>query len=279
LGRAPAPRRPATGLRAAPQRVPLSVIHAEALYQPVPPVGYDDDGYPYEDSSVSEGWNHDDARRYLQNALRARYDGREDALAIADMSLFFEQGTRHALVVPDVALAFNVRGLRDGKPLSYKVWEQGETPDFVMEVLSKKTWRKDVRRKPGLYADLGVEEYWVFDPDRVSDGPPLWGGLLSAGAYATLPELPHGGFHSPLLDLELFHEGDQLRCRIPETGEVIPRYEDYARMHQAAKSQAEAERQRAETERQRAETERARAEAAEARVAELEALLRQPSGH
>ena len=31
---------------------PLSVIHARALYEPVPPVEYDEDGYPYSDSHL-----------------------------------------------------------------------------------------------------------------------------------------------------------------------------------------------------------------------------------
>ena len=32
----------------------LSVVHAEALYRPVPPVGLDDDGFVFEDGRVSE---------------------------------------------------------------------------------------------------------------------------------------------------------------------------------------------------------------------------------
>ncbi len=215
---------------------------------PVPPVGYDDDGYPYEDSSVTEGMFQSETQVYLFNVMRARYGDQEDALVCNDQALFFEPGTRHALVVPDSAVAFEVRGRDDGNLLSYKVWEQGKPPDFVLEILSRKTWRNDVHRKPALYADLNVREYWLFDPDGVSGGPVLRGGQLDAqGAYQPLPPLPDGSIRSPLLGLDFLHEGPMLHCRDPETGEIIPRYEEVARMRQAA----------------------------EARVAELEALLQQ----
>ena len=185
---APAPRRGVPQQPPAAPRLPLSVIHAQALHVPVPPVGHDDDGYPYDDSSMSEGMFHSEAQVYLFNVMRARYGDREDALVCTDQALFFEQGTRSALVVPDSAVAFEVRGGGDGNLLSYKVWEQGKPPDFVMEILSRKTWRNDVHRKPGLYADLNVREYWLFDPDAVSDGPPLRGSQLDAqGAYQPLP--------------------------------------------------------------------------------------------
>ena len=263
-GAAPAPRRRTRRQRPDGPRPPLSVIHAEALYQPVPPVSYDKDGYPYNDESVTESWAQAEARRYLLNVLRARYTDRADALVCGDLSLFFEQGSRGALVVPDVAVSFGVRGIRDGKPRSYKAWEQGKPPDFVLEVMSETTWRNDLHNKPGLYADLNVREYWLFDPDRASGGPQLWGGRLGTGGnYEPLPPTAEGGIHSPLLGLDLFHEGDELRCRVPETGDVIPCYEEYAQMHEAAQAQARAERERAK--------------AAEARVAALEELLRQSS--
>ena len=258
---APASQRRVAKPPSAP-RPPLSVIHAKALHVPVPPVGYDDEGYPFEDSTATEGMFQFETQVYLFNVMRARYGDREDTLVCNDQALFFERGTRGALVVPDSAVAFEVRGRDEGNLLSYKVWEQGKPPDFVMEILSKKTWRNDVHRKPGLYADLNVREYWLFDPDGVSGGPQLRGGELdSQGTYQPLPTLPDGAIHSPLLELDFLHEGPMLHCRDPKTGELIPRYEEISRLRQAAA--------------ERADEQRTRAEAAEARVAELEALLRQ----
>ena len=39
-------------------------------------------------------------------------------------------------------------------------------PDFVLEILSPSTRRKDITIKSGKYAAAGVREYWIIDPDR-----------------------------------------------------------------------------------------------------------------
>lgn len=39
-------------------------------------------------------------------------------------------------------------------------------PDFVVEVLSPSTRRKDMTKKLQKYADAGVREYWLIDPDK-----------------------------------------------------------------------------------------------------------------
>ena len=42
--------------------------------------------------------------------------------------------------------------------------EEGKGPDFVLEVASPNTWCEHVEREPGVYAGLGVKEYFLFDP-------------------------------------------------------------------------------------------------------------------
>ena len=39
-------------------------------------------------------------------------------------------------------------------------------PDFVVEVLSKSTKKKDMYIKASKYRFAGVREYWLVDPDR-----------------------------------------------------------------------------------------------------------------
>ena len=71
---------------------------------------------------------------------------RTDVFVDADLGLYFEQGNRSALVAPDVLVAFGVQG---GSRLSYKIWEEGKPPEIVVEVLSHRTWRKDLPRETG----------------------------------------------------------------------------------------------------------------------------------
>ena len=39
-------------------------------------------------------------------------------------------------------------------------------PDFIVEILSKSTKKKDMFIKTEKYMNAGVREYWVVDPDR-----------------------------------------------------------------------------------------------------------------
>ena len=235
---------------------PLSVIHAAALYQPVPPVGCDDDGYPYEDSAAVDNSAHNIVSGYIKYVLMERYSNRIDMFVDADLGLYFEQGNRSALVAPDVLFAFGVEG---GNRMSQKIWEEGKPPDLVVEVLSDKTWRKDLRVKPGLYEALGIPEYWSFDQHRLGDGLPLVVRHLENGRYHVDQGDGMTG-HSTTLGLDIRVEGTLLRLHDPLTGLDLPDYNEAVAMYREAQSQAAAEGD-------------ARL-AAERRVAELEEQLR-----
>lgn len=273
---------------------PLSEIHARALYRPVPPVDRDDEGYPYSDSLPVESWKHERARAHLVDVVQARFAGRADVFAASELGFYFERGNRKALVVPDAFVVFGV----DANPdLSYKLWEHRRVPDFVMEVLSRRTWRKDVHDKPALYADLGVREYWLFDPYRTrrDDGAVLEGRRLADGGWVPVEPCATGdGFVSGVLDLDILVAGGELRLRDRETGEIVPNLsESIARNKQSSKradeqaaraieeaaraneeaARADREARKSGLEALRADREAARAEAAERRLAELEAQL------
>ena len=251
--------------------MPLSVVHAKALYRPVPPFDCDDDGYPYSDSSAVESIDHSDAREYLQHVVRARFRDRDDVLAVTDLGFYFERGNPRAVVVPDAMVVFGVRlppkfavGAKPSR-LSYKLWEESKVPDLVLEVMSRHTWKTDVYDKPPLYATLGVREYWIFDPldVRRDGGPRLEGWRLNVdGGWEPAPPCVTGdGFESSVLGLDVLLLDAELRLRDPETGEILRNHTE---------SEATAVEQTA-----RANEEAAKREAAERRNHELEAQLRQ----
>ena len=39
-------------------------------------------------------------------------------------------------------------------------------PDFILEILSRSTRKKDMTTKLGKYCEAGVREYWIIDPDK-----------------------------------------------------------------------------------------------------------------
>ena len=256
----PALRAAAAEPAVAPPSVPpppsLAVRHVRALYRPVPPVGYDDEGHPESDSAAVESDTHEDVRAYAVRALRIHYAARPGFYAASDMGLLFERGNPVAVMAPDLLVSF---GAGDRRRPSYKLWQE-PVPDLVLELLSPNNWRRDVEAKPGLYEALGVREFWLFDP--ISRLPRAVNGwhLDAGGSYAPVPALPDGGCRSSVLGLDLVAHGDGFRFRDPATGVLLADHVEEAAARRAA-----------ETALQR---EAAAREAAEARVAELEALLR-----
>ena len=257
------------------RRPSLAIIHAKALYRPTPPVECDDDGYPFSDAKpMSEGDFHGDVLDYAKGALRARFAG-QDVYMSTDKFLFLEQGNRRAAVVPDILVAF---GPPSGPRQSYKHWEEGKAPDFVLEVLSADNWRNDVERKPALYADLGVREYWVFDPRgiRRDGGPRLQGWRLNpSAARESIPPSATGTFRSEILGLDLFRDGRKLRFRDPYTGEVLPEYTELVQMRQVESAARETAQARADAADARAVAADARADAADARANAANVRLRE----
>lgn len=238
------PNAPSVGRRPPP----LSVIHARSLYRPVPPVGCDDDGYVCEDGAMSESSAHDEQRGYAGTVLRNRYLDDPNVFVGCNLTVHFERGNRAAMVVPDVFVAFGA----DKHPrLSYKIWEEPGPPDFVLELVSYSNWQRDVLDKPGLYAELGVAEYWLADPNgcRGDGGPVLVGYRFSAGGGREMLLGDPAGSYSEVLHLELVVEDGVFLFRDPGRGEIVPDYHEVTVMRDDAE---------------------ARARTAEARVAELE---------
>lgn len=235
----------------------LSVVHADALYRPVPPVDLDDDGFVYQDGRVSESTRHGESCTYGVYAAKALLAHLPDALVASDLAFLFERDNPRAVLSPDLMVALGVGGHHR---LSYKLWEERKVPDFALEALSVKTWRRDIEVKPGLYRDLGVREFWIVDLLGRLPAPIIGRRLNDAGVYEEIPVLPSGGVRSDVLGAELFLEDEVLRFRDTRTAEVVSTY-------------LESERSRREAE---AEARRAAAahEAAEKRIAELEQRLR-----
>jgi len=173
---------------------------------------------------------------------------------------------------PDV---FVTLGLGNKERKSWVVWEEGKSPDVVIELLSESTAKKDKTVKKDVYQNqLKVAEYFWFDPHNPDD---FQGFELRRGVYEALP-LKNDGFLSRQLGLKLIRwhglyrnvETMWLRWATLD-GELLllPR-EIEAQRAEAEAQRAEAEAQRAEAETQRAEAETQRAEA-ETQRAEAEA--------
>lgn len=263
------PRRRSHGRRGTAS---LAVRYADALYRPVPPVGFDADGYPDEDAAPMENWPHDETCAYLKMVVKGRFRDDPRVCVAGNLGLFFERGNRGALIVPDMMVAFDVDP--NNRRRSYKVWEERKVPDIAVEVLSPTTVRKDIEAKPDLYRALGVREHWIIDLFELKPPPPITGWRLTAGGYEAIRPGPSGGLMSDVLGLELVMAESVFRLRDPATGELLPYYDELVQ----AKGEAEQAKLEAEQATQAAEQAKREAEArAAAAEAELEALRSRPA--
>lgn len=62
------------------------------------------------------------------------------------------------MVQPDILIVCDRGKIEKGKVYG--------TPDFILEILSPSTKRKDMVVKLAKYAQAGVREYWIVDPDK-----------------------------------------------------------------------------------------------------------------
>jgi Uma2 family endonuclease len=197
--------------------------------------------------------------------LERHFRDAPDIYVSGNLMFYYEEGNPAAVVSPDV---FVVKGVRKGLRRTYKLWDEGVAPCVVIEMTSRSTRLEDKGNKRALYAQLGVREYFLFDPQRLLGEEALRCYELRGRTYAPCAESWLGdiGLGVRLWDGE--YEGVKavwLRW-CDQEGNVIP---TGAELAEAERARAEAERQRAEEEQRRAEAERARAERLAARLRAL----------
>ena len=148
------------------------------------------------------------ARAHL--ILEDWFSARPGTLVMGDGYLCYDaQDIRYA-PAPDCLVAFDMPVPPDDIVMNngYTISEIGKPPDFVLEVASQSTGRRDSTDKRTIYAGYGVAEYWRFDRTGGRfHGAALAGDRLEQGRYVpiavtTMPDGVIRGY-SAVLDLEL----------------------------------------------------------------------------
>ena len=131
--------------------------------------------------------------------LEDHFEDVNDVYVSGNLLMYYEEGNTRKSVAPDVFVVF---GVSKKERRTYRTWEEGCTPDFVLEVASPSTYNKDITDKKTLYASiLGVREYYIYDPYG-EVYPHFQGYRLIDGAYQAI-ELVDGRLPSVVLGLEL----------------------------------------------------------------------------
>ena len=161
------------------------------------------DGQPIAENTLQFEWI---------STLKWGYDGlfRDDpnVFVAGDLLWYPVEGDNVTRIAPDVLVAF---GRPKGHRGSYQQWREGGTsPQVVFEILSPGNRAAEMIKKFRFYERFGVEEYYIYDPDRRE-----MNGWIREGA--TLGEVPEvDGFTSPRLGTRFELGGGDLKVLDPQ---------------------------------------------------------------
>ena len=244
-----------------------------------------------EDDTPVDNWLSEKQQRLLTEPLYSSWVGSGDGrtfLAAANVGIFFM--ARNPPIVPDMFLSLDVQVANNWwqrEHRSYFVWEFGQIPEVVLEIVSNTEGGEDGEKKR-KYAQMRINYYVIYDPQHQVMPETL-----------TLYKLGDAGYERqdsrllPILKLGLtlwdgvFEEKHDTWLRWTNAeGGLIPTGKESAlearqsaiqerQRADAAQEQAEATEERADTAQEQAEAARAQAKAARQRAERLAAMLRQ----
>jgi Uma2 family endonuclease len=224
-------------------------LEKEAAHYP------DSDGEPMAETEL-----HLQEMVYAWEALNAHFQGDPDVFVGANMFLYYREGDPSGVVAPDAFVVKGVPKLPGGRERrTYLLWNEGQAPCFVLETTSASTHEQDVKKKR-IYEQLGVAEYFQFDPLGEYLRPPLQGYRLVNGRYQRLHPGPDGSLLSQSTGVLFRPDGRRLRLAVGGTGAPLLRREEEAMARRQAEERAadEAMARRQAEERAAAAEERAR---------------------
>lgn len=244
------------------------------------------DGQPMTESDATRNY-----LVYCVEALRLFFQSRPQVYVSGNLFIYYQEGHPAKSLSPDVFVIF---GVSKRERRSYKVWQEGgKLPSFILEITSLTTKKQDEEVKPQLYARLGVQEYFQYDPTGDYLMPRLKGQRLVNGQYELIPAetLADGtvSLHSQTLGLDLrllpsnpdmasglglFPIARELRLFDPQTRTKLLNYQEAEQARQEAEQARQEAEQACQEAASLAEQERQRAEQAEQQLAQLLEQLR-----
>lgn len=200
----------------------------------------DSDGQPMADNTKQFRWI-----VTIKENLEIIFASRPDVFVAGDLLWYPVEGNNKIRQAPDALVVF---GRPKGDRGSYKQWEEENIPpQVVFEILSPGNTLKEMAKKLQFYQRYGVEEYYIYDPDKID----LNGWLRSEENLEVIEEM--NGWVSPLLEIRFQLTPDTLEIFSP-TGQKFLTPVELDQLRQQERQLAEQERQRAEEERQAKET-------------------------
>jgi Uma2 family endonuclease len=185
----------------------------------------DSDGKPMADNTLQFQWI-----VTIQGGLAALFRNDPNVFVAGDLLWYPVEGHPEIRVAPDALVVF---GRPKGYRGSYQQWNEGGiAPQVVFEVWSPGNRYSEMIQKFGFYQHHGVEEYYLYDPDRGTiEGWQRSGNILDEIANVN-------GWVSPRLGVRFELENGELVLTGPD-GRRFATYVELAAQRQEAEQQAE----------------------------------------
>ena len=195
--------------------------------------------YPESDGKpMAETDLHIDEIIRMRHILKTHFAEKSDVYVSGNIMMYYEEGVIHSSVSPDILVTF---GIGKKRRRTYKTWEEGKPPDFVMEFSSKGTYRDDLDNKVELYAKIGISEYFLYDAERRYLPSYLMAFRLVDGSYVAISQRPDGGFFSETLNLTIHLQDDTFGVYDPDTEKWLLSAEERIEQETDARQKLEAE--------------------------------------
>ncbi|MGD1808120.1 Uma2 family endonuclease [Dapis sp. BLCC M126] len=236
-------------------------IHPEIVYP-------DSDGQPMADNTVQFRWI-----MVIYHNLAWLFAENPEVFVAGDLLWYPVQGDNKLRQAPDIMVAF---GVPKGDRGSYQQWKENNiAPQVVFEILSPGNTLKEMSKKLPFYDNHGVEEYYLYDPQKND----LTGWLRSGSLLDVIDEM--NGWVSPRLGirfevlpeiLQLYSPDGQL---FADYFQVQQQFNEECQAREVAESTLQQERQAREVAESALQQERQAREVSEERTKRLEQLLRE----
>jgi len=182
----------------------------------------DSDGKPMADNTKQFRWI-----VVIQQNLERLFTDNPNVFVAGDLLWYPVEGDNKKCTAPDVMV---VLGRPKSDRGSYKQWEEDNLPpQIVFEILSPGNRRAEMSRKLLFYDRFGVDEYYLYDPDKNE----LSGWLRREGFLDVIE--PIADWVSPLLQIKFNLTEDDLQIFHPDGQRFLSYVEIYQRAEEAEK--------------------------------------------
>ena len=185
------------------------------LLQPQPEIEYpEDNGEPMSENTLQFRWI-----VTFQGGLESLLRDDPNAFVAGDLLWYPVEGDATIRTAPDAMVVFG-RPKKDRG--SYIQWrEENVAPQIVFEITSPGNRRGEMEKKLEFYDRYGVEDYYIYDPDRVT----MKGYLRQGDSLAPISEMQD--WRSPRLGIRFDLSGEELAVWRPD-GKRFATYSELA---------------------------------------------------